>query len=136
MQAVNRFIWGPTPEEKVKKWQQQLKQESRHLDREIRQLDSAASKVKAEVKKLAAKGDTKNAKVLAREVVRSNKQKERLHTSQARLNSINMQLSQQLGQSSEPLHARHPLAVTTDTPLACLQLRSRSLERCRNLPRL
>ena len=99
MQSVNRFLFGPTPEEKVRKWQQQLKQEGRMLEREIRQLDQAASKVKAEVKKLAAKGDVRNAKVLAREVVRSNKQKDRLHTSQARLNSIGMQLNHQLGAS-------------------------------------
>ena len=96
MQSVNRFLFGPTPEERIRTWQKQLKHESRALDREIRQLDSAANKVKAEVKKLALKGDTKNAKVLAKEVVRSNKQKDRLHTSQARLNSINMQLTHQL----------------------------------------
>lgn len=97
MQSVNRFLFGPTPEERVKKWQTQLKTESRALDREIRQLDMASNKVKTDVRKLAQKGDTKNAKLLAREVVRSNKQKDRLHTSQARLNSINMQLSHQLG---------------------------------------
>ncbi|SCV71176.1 BQ2448_2764 [Microbotryum intermedium] len=96
MQAVNRLIFGPTPEEKVRKWQQQLKQQSRALDREIRQLDTASNKVKQEVRKLATKADLKNAKLLAREVVRSNKQKDRLHTSQARLNSINMQLTHQL----------------------------------------
>lgn len=98
LQSVNRFFFGPTPEEKVKKWQQQLKKEGRVLDREIRALDLAASKVKVEVKNLAKKGDMKNATVLAREVVRSNKQKDRLHTSQARMNSINMQLAHQLGQ--------------------------------------
>lgn len=97
LQSVNRFFFGPTPEEKVKKWQQQLKKEGRVLDREIRALDLAASKVKVEVKNLAKKGDMKNATVLAREVVRSNKQKDRLHTSQARMNSINMQLAHQLG---------------------------------------
>lgn len=72
------------------------------LDREIRQLDLASNKVKAEVKKLALKGgkdDLTNCRILVREVVRSNKQRERLYTSQARLNSINMQLSHQLGQS-------------------------------------
>ncbi|KAK4046773.1 Vacuolar protein-sorting-associated protein 24 [Microbotryomycetes sp. JL221] len=96
MQSVQRFLFGPTPEERVKQWQRQLKQQSRMLDREIRQLDTASNKVKADVKRLAQKGDTKNAKLLARELVRSNRQKNRLHTSQARVNSINMQLSHQL----------------------------------------
>lgn len=97
MQTVNRFLFGPTPEEKVKKWQQQLKQENRMIEREIKSLEQASNKVKLEIKKLANKGDLKNAKMLAREVVRSNKQKERLYLSQARLNSINMQLAHQLG---------------------------------------
>lgn len=35
MKSINRFFYGPTPEEKVKAWQQQLKTESRQLDREI-----------------------------------------------------------------------------------------------------
>jgi charged multivesicular body protein 3 len=97
MQSINRFLWGPTPQEKVRKWQGQLKKEQRMLDREIHSLDLASNKVKAEVKKLAQKGDTKNAKLLAREVVRSNRQKQRMLTSKAQLNSINMQLGHQLG---------------------------------------
>ncbi|SGY49916.1 BQ5605_C001g00835 [Microbotryum silenes-dioicae] len=113
MQAVNRLIFGPSPEEKVRKWQQQLKQQSRSLDREIRQLDTASNKVKQQVRKLATQGDLKNAKLLAREVVRSNKQKDRLHTSQARLNSINMQLTHQLGQSPPPQPGRPLLGSRT-----------------------
>ncbi|GAA5906022.1 hypothetical protein JCM6882_003538 [Rhodosporidiobolus microsporus] len=96
MQSINRLIWGPTPQEKVRKWQSQLKKEQRSLEREIHQLDLANSKVKADIKKLAQKGDTKNAKLLAREVVRSNRQKQRMQTSKAQLNSIHMQLGHQL----------------------------------------
>lgn len=99
LDSARRFFFGPTPEERVKDWQRRLKAESRKLDREIRQLDGATGKTKAEVRKLALKGDTRNARVLASEVVRSNKQKQRLYTSQARLNSINMQLQHQLGAS-------------------------------------
>jgi charged multivesicular body protein 3 len=54
--------------------------------------------VKKEVKSLALKGQTQNAKILAKEIVLSNKQKQRLHTSKARLNSIDMQLKHQLGE--------------------------------------
>lgn len=61
------------------------------------QLEQAQTKAKNELKQLAKKGDAKNAKVLAKEVVRSNKQKDRLHVSKARLGSIGVQLSQQLG---------------------------------------
>ena len=100
LQSASRLIFGPTPTEKVKKWQTQLKKESRVLGREIAALERETAKVKGEVKKLATKGEMNNAKLLAREVVRSNKQRERLFTSQARLNSINMQLTHQLGQSN------------------------------------
>lgn len=66
----------------------------------MQQLDIATKKASQSVKQLATKGDVKNAKVLAREVVRSNKQKDRLSVSKARLGSISTQLSQQLGRSS------------------------------------
>jgi charged multivesicular body protein 3 len=49
------------------------------------------------VKQLANKGDVKSARILAREVVRSNRQKDRLSVSKARLGSIGTQLSQQMG---------------------------------------
>ncbi|PWN52002.1 hypothetical protein IE53DRAFT_26003 [Violaceomyces palustris] len=96
MNAVSRFIFGPTQEERVKNVQSQLRAEQRALDREMRQIDQGSAKAKAEIKRLAKKGDVKNAKVLAREVVRSNKQKNRLATSKARMNSIGMQLQHQL----------------------------------------
>ena len=113
MQSINRFFYGPSPEEKVRAWQRRLKGEQRHLDREIRQvrvteldykishfieqLDMATNKARVQLKQLAAKGDTKSAKILAKEVVRSNKQKDRLHVSKARLGSIEVQLTQQMG---------------------------------------
>ncbi|EJD00989.1 vacuolar sorting protein Vps24 [Fomitiporia mediterranea MF3/22] len=96
MQSINRFLYGPTPEEKIRAWQGRIRGEQRQLDREMRQLDIATKKAQVEVKKLAKRGDVKNAKILAKEVVRSNKQKDRLSVSKARLGSINNQLVQQL----------------------------------------
>jgi len=96
MQSINRFLYGPTPEERVRAWQGKLRAESRQLDREMRQLDMATSKARQSVKQLASKGDVKSARILAKEVVRSDKQKDRLSVSKARLGSIGIQLSQQL----------------------------------------
>ncbi|KAI0053556.1 vacuolar sorting protein Vps24 [Auriscalpium vulgare] len=96
MQSINRFLYGPTPEEKVRAWQAKLRQETRMLDREMRQLDVETNKARQTVKQLAKKGDVKSARILAREVVRSDKQKDRLSVSKARLGSIGNQLSQQL----------------------------------------
>ena len=61
------------------------------------QLDMAAKKARQTVKQLATKGDVKSARILAKEVVRSDKQKDRLSVSKARLGSIGTQLSQQIG---------------------------------------
>ena len=58
------------------------------------------------VPQLAKKGDNKSSRILAREVVRSNKQKDRLSVSKARLGSIGSQLSQQLG-TVNPHHSFH-----------------------------
>ena len=38
MQAINRFLYGPTPEERVRAWQDKLRMEGRMLDREMRQV--------------------------------------------------------------------------------------------------
>ncbi|KAF9485305.1 vacuolar sorting protein VPS24 [Pholiota conissans] len=96
MQSINRFLYGPTPEERIRAWQAKLRSESRQLDREMRQLDAATAKARQSVKQLAIKGDVKSARILAKEVVRSNKQKDRLSVSKARLGSIGTQLSQQM----------------------------------------
>lgn len=113
MQSLNRLIYGPTTEEKIRSWQAKIRSEQRQLDREIRQvchhahyaithplrvqqLDIATKKVQTQVKQLAQKGQVGNAKLLAKEVVRSHKQKDRLTVNKARLGSINVQLQHQL----------------------------------------
>ncbi|KAI1795218.1 vacuolar sorting protein Vps24 [Ganoderma leucocontextum] len=96
MQTINRFLYGPTAEEKVRAWQAKLRSEQRVLEREMRQLDAATKKAQQTVKQLAKKGDTKSARIMAKEVVRSRKQMDRLSVSKARLGSIGNQLQQQL----------------------------------------
>jgi len=41
MKSINRFIYGPTPEEKVREWQTKLRTEQRQLDREILNVSSS-----------------------------------------------------------------------------------------------
>jgi len=62
----------------------------------VSKLDAASRSAKATVKQLAVKGDVKSARILAKEVVRSDKQKNKLYVSKARLGSIGVQLNQQL----------------------------------------
>ncbi|CAD6579433.1 MAG: Vacuolar protein-sorting-associated protein 24 [Tremellales sp. Tagirdzhanova-0007] len=96
MKSINRFIYGPTPEEKVRNWQTKLKGQQRELDKEIRVLEMHTQKSRAELKRLAKKNDVKSARILAREVVRANKQRDRLVSSKARVGSVQMQLQHQL----------------------------------------
>jgi charged multivesicular body protein 3 len=67
-------------------------------------LDVQTSKTRQTIKQLAVKGDVKSARILAREVIRSDKQKDRLSVSKARLGSIGLQLSQQMGSHVRWIH--------------------------------
>ncbi|GHJ87981.1 hypothetical protein NliqN6_4383 [Naganishia liquefaciens] len=93
--AVNRYIYGPTPEERLQEWQRRLRTEQRGLEKEIRQLDVATTKARQQLKQLANKGDIKSARLLAREVVRTQRQKQRLTVGKARLGSVQMQMQHQ-----------------------------------------
>jgi len=88
-----------TPEEYVKKWKRELKKEERNLDKTIRSIELEEQKIKRSIKELAKKGDKQNlasAKHLAKELIRSRKAKENIYKSKAQLNSVSMQLSQNL----------------------------------------
>ncbi len=54
-------------------------------------------KVKKSIKDAAKRGDTQTCKMLAKEVVRSRKAVTRMHTSKAQMNSVVMQMENQLG---------------------------------------
>ncbi|KLT42939.1 hypothetical protein CC85DRAFT_273625 [Cutaneotrichosporon oleaginosum] len=96
MKSINRWLYGPTPDERVREWRRKLRQNQREVDREIANLDRATLKSRTELKTLAKKNDVKSARILAKEIVRANKQRDRLHSTKARINSVDMQLQHQL----------------------------------------
>lgn len=53
--------------------------------------------MKKSIKDAAKRGDTGTCKMLAKEVVRSRKAVNRMHTSKAQMNSVVMQMENQLG---------------------------------------
>ena len=59
------------------------------------------------IKDAAKRSDTATCKMLAKEVVRSRKVQTRLHTSKAQMNSVVMQMENQLGKRCAP-HAQRP----------------------------
>jgi len=94
------FAWSapPDPKEQVKKWKQNMRGEMRKVDRQIGKIEREEQKVKQSIKQAAKRGDTGSAKQLAKEVVRSRRAVSRLHTSKAQMNSVVMQMQNQLAQ--------------------------------------
>ena len=85
-------------------------------------------KVKRSIKAAAKRGDVSNAKTLAKEIVRSRKVVNRLHTSKAQMNSVMMQMENQMGAccSPLPLVSSAVTQVLTCYSLVCFRVPSRS----------
>ncbi|KAJ2828129.1 Vacuolar protein-sorting-associated protein 24 [Coemansia sp. 'formosensis'] len=90
------FAKPPTPDQMVRKWRSGIRAQERELDRQLRGIELEESKVKTKIKQLAKKNDTTSCRTLAKELVRSRRQKKRIHTSKAQLNSIVMELQRQV----------------------------------------
>lgn len=96
-EMLNKLLGRPTPEEMVKKWRQNIRSQERQLERQIRSIEVEEAKVKKTLKTAATKkNDLVVCKTLAKELLRSRKAKDRLYSSKAQLNSVSMQLSQQM----------------------------------------
>eukprot|EP01089_Gocevia_fonbrunei_P008748 TRINITY_DN20489_c0_g1_i1.p1 TRINITY_DN20489_c0_g1~~TRINITY_DN20489_c0_g1_i1.p1 ORF type:complete len:212 (+),score=39.51 TRINITY_DN20489_c0_g1_i1:46-681(+) len=83
-------------QQRVRQWQREIRKQDRVLERQRRDITREENKVILEIKQASKKNDITNCKILAKEIVRSKKAKERIYTSKARLNSISMQLNEQL----------------------------------------
>ncbi|KAJ3300930.1 Charged multivesicular body protein 3 [Kappamyces sp. JEL0829] len=99
MSAIVDLLIGKrlTPEEQVKKWRSQMRSQERELDKTLRNIDQEQAKAKKLIKQAAKRNDMESCKILAREVVASNKAKNRIITSKAQMNSLVMNMQQQLG---------------------------------------
>ncbi|XP_038046853.1 charged multivesicular body protein 3-like [Patiria miniata] len=93
-------LFGKTPQkdpkEQVQEWTRSLNRESRKLDRQIRSIEREELKVKRSLKDAAKKGQKDVLKILAKEIVNSRKAVRRIHTSKAQINSVSMQMKNQL----------------------------------------
>ncbi|XP_055380276.1 charged multivesicular body protein 3 [Condylostylus longicornis] len=84
------------PKEQVNEWCSKIRKEGYQLDRQIRGIQREEEKVKRSLKQAAAKGDKESCVILAKEVIRARKAINRIHTSKAHLNSIQLQMKNQL----------------------------------------
>ena len=60
-----------SPEEKLKQFRQSLRRSCREIERERQRLQNQETKMKAEMKKLAAKGETDSVMIIAKDLVRN-----------------------------------------------------------------
>ncbi|XP_071477843.1 charged multivesicular body protein 3-like [Diadema antillarum] len=84
------------PKEQVREWTTALRKEGRQLDRQIRSIETAEMKVKRSIKDAAKKNQMDVCKILAKELIQSKKAKNRIYSSKAQLNSVGMQMKNQL----------------------------------------
>ncbi|ODV91017.1 hypothetical protein CANCADRAFT_115722 [Tortispora caseinolytica NRRL Y-17796] len=97
MQAIKRAIWGPDPKEQMRTCQSLLRKNQRQLDRHIQDLMAVENKTKTLIKQAAKRNDVNSAKVLAKEMYHTRRQRMRMTRSKAQLQSIGMQMNEAFG---------------------------------------
>lgn len=85
-----------TAKQQTRQWTRKMKGEVRGIEREIQKIEREEEKVKREVKLAAKQGNIKGAQLLAKELVRSRKAKDRMFTTRTQLNSVQMELANQI----------------------------------------
>lgn len=87
-----------TAEELGKEWKLQLRNEKRALERQIRKIQREEAKVRTEAKKAAKENEVASVRLLAKEILHARKTVQRLRVTQTTLDSVAMQIGQQLSQ--------------------------------------
>ena len=93
-------LFGKSPErnpkEMVQEWTHKIRKEGYQLDRQVRAIQREEEKVKRSMKEAAKKGDKDVCKILAKEIIRARKACNKIYTSKAHMNSISLQMKNQL----------------------------------------
>lgn len=85
-----------SPKEMVNEWTHKLRKEGNNIERQIRGIQREEEKTKRMLKDSAKKGDKAGCRVLAKEIVRADKQIAKMYASKAHLSSVQMSMKQQL----------------------------------------
>lgn len=81
---------------KVNEWCHKIRKEGYQLERQVRAIRNEEEKVKRALKQAASKGDRDTCTILAKEIVQSRKAVNRIFTTKAHLNSVQLQMKNQL----------------------------------------
>lgn len=93
----------------MKEWNAKLRKENYALDRQIRSIKREEDKIKKSMKEAAKKNDKQICTILAKEIIRSRKAINRIYASKAQLSSVQLQMSQQLGEINLDLENKFTL---------------------------
>ncbi|KAL6598654.1 Snf7-domain-containing protein, partial [Neocallimastix sp. 'constans'] len=85
-----------TPEELVRNWRREFRNQQRQIDSQIRNIVMEENKIKVSLKQAAKKGDKKSYTILAKELLKSRDAKNKLDETKNLLNSMLLSLQQQL----------------------------------------
>ena len=78
--------------EQIKMQQRSVERSARGLERQVKKLERDRKKMLVEIKKLAEKGQTEGAKSMAKDIVRTKKQKEKLEQFVGQLRAISLRI--------------------------------------------
>ena len=90
------FGKAPDPKEQVQEWGKKIRKEGYNLDRQINAIKREEMKVTKSLKEAAKKGDKDVCHILAKEIINSRRAVTRLYTAKANLNSVQLQMKNQL----------------------------------------
>lgn len=98
MPVFGGLFHKPTPEEEVKQWTRNLRSEQRKIETQITKIRREEAKTKMMMKQAAKQGDQVAVRMLAKEMIRTRKAVNRMYASKAQMNSVTMQLQNQVSQ--------------------------------------
>ncbi|KAK6622355.1 Charged multivesicular body protein 3 [Polyplax serrata] len=85
-----------SPKDMVTEWTHKLRKEGYALDRQVRGIQREEEKIKRSLKDAAKKGDKDVCTILAKEVIRARKAINKIQTTKAHINSVQLQMKNQL----------------------------------------
>lgn len=85
-----------SPKDMVNEWTHKLRKEGFNIDRQIKAIQREEEKTKRQIKDAAKKGEKSACKILATEIVKSRKVVNKLYASKAHMNSVSMNMKNQL----------------------------------------
>ncbi|RUS73093.1 hypothetical protein EGW08_019154 [Elysia chlorotica] len=106
------------PKEMVTEWTHKLRKEGNNIERQIRGIQREEEKTKRMIKDSAKRGERDSCRILAKEIVKADKQINKLYASKAHLNSVQMSMKHQLS----TLRVAGALAKSTEVMQSMQQL--------------